>query len=53
MALIREIHDKGALEIQHGKRKVGRLDTADKQKAIWKIMSEDKSEKGRNEQGPI
>ena len=39
----REIRDKGATEIQHGKHKPGRLDTVDKQQAIWETISEDEN----------
>ena len=43
MVVIGEMRDKGALEIQHGKRETSWLDTVDELQVKQRSMSEDKN----------
>ena len=45
MIVTREIRDKGALEIQHGKYETGRFDTSARKQAIWETMFEEEHKK--------
>ena len=53
MVVIVELRDKGAPQIQHGKRKVSRHDTIDKQQAIRKTKSKDKDREGWDYEGTL
>ena len=53
MVVTRELCNKGALEIRHGKRETGRLDTANKLQSMQRPKSEIEIREGRDDKSPL